>query len=201
MAATVGTAAAPTSAMSLRSTSAGRRVGHHGEAEDLGPGVTGGDGLDGHGHADDVGPGAAQHAHLGRRLELRARDLGVHAGPRRQTAAAGSGVARASARSAGGVGVDHVDELGAASAGLRPVRLRWSSTTMTDPVARSSRMPPAAAVRITVEQPAAIPVRRGWTTSAGLEALVEVAAAAQDEDPACPPIGTDQPWARWPPAV
>ena len=54
------------------------------------------------------------------------------------------------------------------SSGLRPVRFRWSSTTMTDPVARSSRMPPAAAVRMTVRQPAAIPVRRGCTTSTGV---------------------------------
>ena len=49
--------------------------------------------------------------------------------------------------------------------GERPVRLRWSATAITEPVARSSRMPPTAAVRITVEQPAAIPVRSGWTTS------------------------------------
>ena len=51
--------------------------------------------------------------------------------------------------------------------GLRPVRLRWSSTTMTDPVVRSSRMPPTAAVRTTVVQPAATPVRRGCTASSG----------------------------------
>ena len=44
-------------------------------------------------------------------------------------------------------------------------------------------MPPAAAVRMTVRQPVAKPVRRGWTTSAGVEALVEVASPAQDQDP------------------
>ena len=70
------------------------------------------------------------------------------------------------------------------TSGLRPVRLRWSATTMIDPVSRSARMPPAAAVRMTVVQPAAIPVRTGWTTSAGVEALVEVAAPAEDEHPA-----------------
>ena len=34
-----------------------------------------------------------------------------------------------------------------------------------------------------MRQPAAMPVRSGWTTSAGVEPLVEVAAAAEDEDP------------------
>ena len=42
-------------------------------------------------------------------------------------------------------------------------------------------MPPTAAVRITVEQPAAIPVRSGWTTSLQLDALVGVAAAGEDQ--------------------
>ena len=51
--------------------------------------------------------------------------------------------------------------------GLRPVRLRWSSTTMMEPVVRSSRMPPTAVVRMTVVQPAAMPVRSGCTASAG----------------------------------
>ncbi len=47
-------------------------------------------------------------------------------------------------------------------------------------------MAPAAAVRMTVRQPAARPVRRGWTTSAGGQPLVEVAAPAQHEHPAAP---------------
>ena len=58
----------------------GGRVGDHGEPEDLGTGLAGGDGLEGHGHADDVGAHGAQHADLGRGLELGARELGVDTG-------------------------------------------------------------------------------------------------------------------------
>ncbi len=43
-------------------------------------------------------------------------------------------------------------------------------------------MPPAAAVRMTVRHPAAIPVRSGWTTSSGRQAFVQVAPTAQDQE-------------------
>jgi hypothetical protein len=59
--------------------------------------VAGGDGLEGHGHAHHVGPEGAQHADLGRGLELGPGHLGVDAGGQGGT----PGVARARARSSG----------------------------------------------------------------------------------------------------
>ena len=65
--------------------------------------------------------------------------------------------------------------------GLRPVRLSWSSTTMTEPVARSSRMPPTAVVRITTGGPAGDARAHGVDGLGGLHPFVDVAAAAEDQ--------------------
>ena len=123
--------------------------------------MAGRDRLEGHGHADDVGAEGAQHADLGRRLELGPGHLGVDAGGQGGDAGGGQRLPRA----APGAYAPTMSTNSGPLKGERPVRLRWSDTAITDPVTRSSRMPPTAAVRITVEQPAAIPVRRGWTTS------------------------------------
>jgi len=70
----------------------------------------------------------------------------------------------------------------------------------TVPLARSGLMPPTAAVRTTVVHPAAMPVRRGWTTSFSSMPSYRWQRPAKIST-RCAPMVTDHPLAWCPVAV
>ena len=142
------------------------------------PACTGDDHLGHRGHADDVGTERAQHAVLGARLEVRARNGDVHALAQRDPRSRAT--SRASARNASSYGADMSGKRGPSASsfgpmsGLSPSRLMWSAMSIRSPGVHAGCMPPHALDTTSVCAPSARSTRTGNVTCCSRIALVAV---------------------------